>query len=243
MSHINKTNIILKTTTCDQVVERIKQMIMDGVLKIGERLPTELQLAEMFGVSRVPVREALRTLRQAGFLETKHGVGTFVSVVTPDILGNEFGKFMFFQEQSIIEVLQLRRLVEVEAVRLTATLATEKEIERILQFERIARGEIVKLRNNQDNAFYSADLKFHVAIAEASHNEVFGKLINSIHETLHIHQFLSLKETPQQDEVINYHKDICEAIADRNPERAAAMMEKHITRIEELMSIALKKKG
>jgi len=233
--------LIRKTNACDQIMEKIKQSIISGEFKVGERLPTELQLTERFGVSRVPVREALRSLRQAGFLVTRHGVGTFVNIVSPDILGNEFGTFMFLQEKSIKEMLQLRKLLEVESARLAAINASDLDLKKILQFEEIAKDEVTKFRYGKDNSFFAADLKFHVAIAEASHNAIYVQFINSIHETLHIHQYLSIRITPQQDEVINYHRNICQAIVERNPEKAALMMEMHIKRVEEIITIALKK--
>ena len=233
--------LIRKTNACDQIMEKIKQSIISGEFKIGERLPTELQLTEKFGVSRVPVREALRSLRQAGFLVTKHGVGTFVNIVSPDILGNEFDTFMFLQEKSIVETLQLRRLLEVESARLAAINATDLDIRKIKEFEELAREEITKFKYGKDNSFFAADLKFHVAVAEASHNGIYVKFINTIHETLHIHQFLSLRAPTQPDEVINYHRSICEAIAGHDPEKASFTMDMHIKGVEKLIAIAMKK--
>lgn len=234
--------LIQKTNACDQVMEKIKRSIISGEFKIGERLPTELHLTEMFGVSRVPIREALRSLRQAGYLVTKHGIGTFVNIASPDILGSEFNAFMFLQEKSIKEMLQLRKLLEVESARMAAINATDLDIEKILHYEKVAKEEVTKHRLGKDNSFYAADLKLHVAIAEASHNGIYVQFINSIHETLHIHQFLSLQESPQRDEVISYHRNICEAIAERNPDKAARMMATHMNRVEDMIDIALEKK-
>lgn len=233
--------LIAKTNACDQIVDKIKRSIINGEFKIGERLPTELQLAEMFGVSRVPVREALRSLRQAGFLVTKHGIGTFVNIVTPDVLGNEFGTFMFLQDRSIVETLQLRRVLEVESARLAATHASDHDIRKIREYEALAKEEMGKLRDGKDNSFFAADLKFHVAVAEASQNGIYVRFINSIHETLHFHQFLSLRETRDHDEVVRYHRNICEAIVERDPERASSTMDLHIKRVEELIALAMQK--
>jgi len=233
--------VINRTNACDQVAEEIKNLIVKGSFKVGERLPTETQLAEMFGVSRAPVREALRALRQAGFLVTKHGIGTFVNVVSPDILGNEFDTFMFFQDQSLIEILQLRRLIEGEAARLAAEHASEADIAKIRETEALARTEILKHREGKDNAFFAADLKFHLAVAEASHNGIYVKFIHSIHQTLHFHQFLSLRESVHHDEVMEFHHGIFTAIAEHNPVKAANVMGSHIRRVEELVAESAKK--
>lgn len=102
--------------------------------------------------------------------------------------------------------------------------------------------ELRKLKEGQPNIFYDADHKFHLAIAEASHNRLFVQFIHSIHGTLHIHQVLSLKETEPIDEVKYYHQKILEAIVEKNADKAARMMLSHIDRIEELIIKGLSKK-
>jgi GntR family transcriptional repressor for pyruvate dehydrogenase complex len=146
---------------------------------------------------------------------------------------------MFLQDRSIVETLQLRRVLEVESARLAASNATEQDIKKIKEYEALAKAEIDKLRAGKDNSFFAADLKFHVAVAEASQNGIYVRFINSIHETLHFHQFLSLRETRDHDEVIRYHRGVCEAIVARDPDRASAMMDSHIKRVEELITLAM----
>lgn len=117
--------MITKTNVCDQIVDTIIASIVDGRLKSGDRLLNERKLAQQYGVSRVPLREALRSLRQMGIIVTKHGIGTFINEVNSTIVMNKLSSYLYLQEKPIIEVLQLRRILEVESARLAAVEATE----------------------------------------------------------------------------------------------------------------------
>lgn len=233
---INRTNV------CDQIVGEIIASIVDGRLKAGDQLPNEREMAQIYGVSRVPLREALRSLRQMGIIVTKHGIGTFINEVNATFLTNELNSYLYLQEKPVIEVLQLRRIIEVESARLAAQNATGEDLEKLKMVEILAREELFKLREGMESSFYIADLKFHLAIAQASHNSLFVQFIESIHGTLHIHQTLSQKEPQPIDEVAVYHREICKAIEERNPDKAAQMMLNHINRIEELILKGFSKK-
>ncbi|MDR3566184.1 MAG: FadR/GntR family transcriptional regulator [Negativicutes bacterium] len=233
---LNRTNV------CDQIVNEIIASIVDGRLKTGDRLPNERELAVQYGVSRVPLREALRSLRQMGILVTKHGIGTFINEINATFVMNELNSYLYLQDKPVIEVLQLRRILEVESARLAADKATFDDLENLKAAEIATKEELRKLKEGLENSFYETDHKFHLAIAEASHNSLFVQFIHSIHGTLHIHQVLSLKETEPIDEVKYYHQKIREAIEEKNSDKAARMMLSHIDRIEELVLKGLNKR-
>lgn len=233
--------MISKKNVCDQIVEEILASIVDGRLKTGDQLPNEREMAKNYGVSRVPLREALRSLGRMGIIETKHGIGTFVKEVNATFLTNELNTYLYLQENPVIEILQLRRLLEVESARLAAEKATPQDLERLYNAESVAKEELYKLREGQGSSFYVADLNFHLAIAEASHNSLFVQFINSIHGTLHIHQMLSQKEPQPIDEVATYHRQIREAIEAKDADKAGTVMLDHINKIEELILKGLKK--
>lgn len=233
---INKKNV------CDQIVEEIIASIVDGRLKAGDQLPNEREMAKNYGVSRVPLREALRSLGRMGIIETKHGIGTFVKEVNATFLTNELNTYLYLQENPVIEILQLRRLLEVESARMAAEKATPQDLEKLKNAEQVAKEELFKLREGQGSSFYVADLNYHLAIAEASHNSLFVQFINSIHGTLHIHQMLSQKEPQPIDEVATYHQQIRAAIEARDADTAGKVMLDHINKIEELILKGLKKK-
>lgn len=234
--------MIAKTNICDQIVEEILASIVDGRFKTGEKLPNERELASIYGVSRIPIREALRSLRQMGIIVTKHGVGTFVNEVNATFLTNELNSYLYLQEKPVIEVLQLRRLLEVESARLAALNATEADFAKLKATELSAKQELWNLKEGRESSFYTADHNFHCAVAEASHNSLFVQFLKSIHGTLHIHQMLSLKETVPIDEAAYYHQRVVEAIGEKDSEKAAQMMLDHINRIEELILKGIHKK-
>lgn len=233
---LNRTNV------AQQIVDIIVASIVEGKLKPGDQLPNERALALKYGVSRVPLREALSSLRQMGIIVTKHGIGTFINDVNATFLMNQLSSYLFLQEKPVIEVLQLRRLIEVESARLAAIHATNENLEKLKIAEIDAREQLFKLREGSDNSFGEADLKFHQAIAEASYNSLFVQFLDSIHGTLHIHQVLSQKEPQPIDDVAKYHRKIVEAILERDAEKSARMMLNHINRIEELLLRVFKKK-
>lgn len=233
---INRSNV------GSQIVDMIIADIVEGRLKTGDQLPNERALAIQYGVSRVPLREALSSLRQMGIIVTKHGIGTFINDVNATFLMNHLNSYLFLQEKPVIEVLQLRRLIEVESARLAAINATEEDLEKLRIAEIYARDELFKFREGLDNSFGAADLDFHRTIAESSHNSLFVQFIESIHETLHIHQVLSQKEPQPIDDVAKYHRKVVEAIQEKSPDKAAQMMLNHINRIEELVLRVFNKK-
>lgn len=233
--------MITKTNVCDQIVEALIASIVDGRLKAGDKLPNERELSKIYGVSRVPLREALRSLSHMGIIETKHGIGTFIKEVNTTFFTNKLNSYLYLQEKPVIEVLQLRKLLEVESARLAAQNATAEDLEKLRIAEALAKDELIKLRDGQDSAFYDTDLRFHLAIAEASHNSLFVQFINSIHGTLHIHQQLSQKEPQPVDEVAVYHKKIRQAIEENDSDKAAEMMLNHIQRVEDLILAGIRK--
>jgi GntR family transcriptional regulator, transcriptional repressor for pyruvate dehydrogenase complex len=233
---LNRNNV------AKQIADLIITSIVEGKLKTGDQLPNERALAMEYGVSRVPLREALSSLRQMGVIVTKHGIGTFINDVNATFLMNQLSAYLFLQEKPVIEVIQLRRLIEVESARLAAIHITDEELEKLKVAEIYAREELFKLREGADNSFNAADLQFHRAIAEASHNSLFVQFLESIHGTLHIHQVLSQKEPQPIDDVAKYHRKVVEAIQERDSGKSAQMMLNHINRIEELILRAFSKK-
>lgn len=223
---------IKKNNICDQIVDKIKGSILRGDFKPGDQLPNERQWAEIFNVSRISVREALRSLRQMGFLETRPGEGTFVKEINSGFLANAFSSYLAYGNRPIVEVLELRELMEVRAAQLAAERADNEDIIHIKN----CKDEVEEIiRNTSDitkSAFYQADLEFHKAIARASKNSLYEKIIDAIRETLKIHQELSIKEPEGYKKIIYYHREIFESIKNKNPERASQIMYEHLKKIE-----------
>lgn len=234
--------MIKKSTTCDLIVEDIKKNIVDGIMVPGEKLPTERDLAENYGVSRLPVREALRVLRELGFLETKHGKGTFVKEQSGFALSKEMASYFMMNKDSVFEIFELRRILEIDLARLAALHGTEEEKAEIVRTRKYAEEEILKMRDQKDNEFLEADQAFHRALGTAAHNQVLVDIFLGIQEYFTMYQVVSLSATKQLDDVVKYHRRIEDAIIRGSEEDAEAAMRSHMRRIEELLHLAIEKK-
>lgn len=235
--------MIKKSTTCDLIVEDLKKNIINGILRPGDKLPTERELAEEYGVSRLPVREALRVLREIGLLETKHGKGTYIKGISSHIFSKDIASYLMMHKRTVLEVFQLRKILEIDVARLAAINANSDDINKIKTNMEYAEQEILKLKQGKPNDFLSADAEFHSSIVQASHNSVLKDVILGIQEVLTLHQILSLSATDPLDDVIKYHRRIEKAIESGNENEAQEAMRNHMERIEELLQIALEKQN
>ncbi|WP_248964682.1 FadR/GntR family transcriptional regulator [Sphaerisporangium perillae] len=158
-----------RASLVDQVIEQLKEQITSGSWQLHAKIPTETVLAEQLGVGRNTVREAVRALTHAGLLECRQGDGTYVRATSE--LSGAMARRLRAAEH--MEILEVRRALEVEAARLAAVRRTEVDIELI---------EAALLRREQAwaeaevNGFVEADLAFHVAVVEATHNRVLIEL-------------------------------------------------------------------
>ncbi|GII84820.1 GntR family transcriptional regulator [Sphaerisporangium siamense] len=158
-----------RASLVDQVIEQLKDQITSGSWHLHAKIPTETVLAEQLGVGRNTVREAVRALTHAGLLECRQGDGTYVRATSE--LSGAMARRLRAAEH--LEILEVRRALEVEAAKLAAVRRTKGDIELI---------EAALLRREQAwaeaevNAFVEADLAFHVAVVEATHNRVLIEL-------------------------------------------------------------------
>ncbi|UOQ92381.1 FadR family transcriptional regulator [Halobacillus shinanisalinarum] len=157
-----------------QVFDRIKDLIQQKELKPGDRLPTEKQLSEMFGVSRTPVREALSVLEASGLTVSKQGGGSIIQVTSLTNLMEET-QFEFVDTDEILNLLETRIILEEEAARLAAIRATANDIAMIKE-----RLEDLRTSQNDNQVGYKEDIAFHHAIVKASHNPILIQTIENI---------------------------------------------------------------
>jgi GntR family transcriptional repressor for pyruvate dehydrogenase complex len=230
---INKNNI------CDIVVDDIKKKIINSELVPGDKLPTERVLAEEYGVSRLPVREALRVLRELGYLETRHGKGTFIKSDTGLEFSKDVAQRFLKDKESAMEVFRLRRVLEVDSAKLATINGTKEELVDISKYRKTAEAEIYKLKEKKSNTFLEEDQKFHMAIAKATHNSIYIDLFNGIIEYFTMQQIVTLSVTEEMDDVVKYHRRIEKAIVSGNVIEAEKAMNSHMNRIEILLNKAI----
>ena len=154
----------------------LARSIEDGLLKVGTRLPGEIELARQLGVSRPVVREAIAYLKADGIVESRHGRGLFVN--RQETLKLRLGE-IDASEKAILEFLELRRGLEVEAAQLAALRRTDQDLERMV-------AAIAALNAADEAGEESAqhDLAFHLAIADAARNPQFRRVLQFVSKPL-----------------------------------------------------------
>lgn len=217
----------------EQIVEDIIEKIRTKELLPGDKLPNEYDLSNRYDCSRMAVREALKILTAKGLTITRHGEGSFVNSLNIETIAETLDTLFLLSENTNVEMMQLRKLMETEAARLCAQNATIEDIQTIEQYmlEREHYASITQTPENIQKK-YDADRHFHLAIAQGSHNELFVNFINTIQKTMSLHQSHSASEETSRNTSL-YHEEILKAIKDHDASRAADMMNAHLSRVEE----------
>lgn len=214
-----------RETLADQIYGRVLELIASGQLAEGDKLPSEHQISQRFSVSRPVVREALARLRDDGIIVARHGVGSFVRRRPPQGLIDFAGAD---DVAGLMRCIEARLAVEPAAARFAALRANPGDLTRI--DEALARLE-AGMRARQPQR--EADFAFHMAIATASGNEVFGQMLSTTRALMlngiGVAQSLTREGTDERIEVvIAEHRQIAEAIRARDAEGAALLMSYHL---------------
>jgi DNA-binding FadR family transcriptional regulator len=196
----------------EQVIEQLRIQITTGTWAVGSRIPTESELAQTTATSRNTVREAVQSLVHAGLLERRQGSGTYV-LAASELAGAVSRRVAAARH---VDVLEVRRTLEVGAARLAAVRRTPEDV--TLLRDLLTRR--VKARRDRDvDAIVAIDVRMHRAIAQASHNPVLADLYDNLIGALQENVRRNVEEmAPHEDED---HTMLIEAIITGNPERAA----------------------
>lgn len=218
----------------EQIVEQIKVMISEGNLKPGDRLPAERVLAENLNVSRASLREALSALHLLGLLEIKSGEGTYIKQSDVNSIIQPLALLLMMERDTIFEILEVRKGLEVEAAGLAAMHATDDDIRNMMEII-----EEMEKALQTSNLGEVADWKLHFAIAQASRNSLLLRFMNTISDTMrktiriNREQLFRKKGNPQI--LFSQHQAVVEAIKERNVELARQKMYEHLKFAEEEM--------
>lgn len=203
------------------VFEALRDAIINGQLRPGERL-MEVQVAEALGVSRTPVREAIRMLEREGLVLMMPRKGAYVSDISV---------------KDIASVFEIRRALEALAAELAAERATEDDMERL---ERILL-ELAKCVESGDvERYVELDTEFHATVYRASRNERLAPIINSLREQIQRFRTRSLSNPGRMKMALEEHRKLVEAIGDRDVERARQLAAEHIDNAENVLMTLIK---
>jgi GntR family transcriptional repressor for pyruvate dehydrogenase complex len=213
-----------------QVTERLRRTFLERIRKgtwpAGSDLPSERELMSEFGVSRIPLREAIAGLRALGVLETRPGSGTRVKRVDADTVAGLLPLIVTLEGgRTFSQVFELRLPIESQTAALAAQRRSDDDV-------RALRGFVEKFRAELDSDLEDAvetDLDFHVRIAKATQNPLFEMLMKTLAELVQHVQVQSCKDDPvRRQRAFHSHEAIAEAIIARDAERARAEMEAHL---------------
>ena len=220
---------ISRLSLSDEIVEQIIDLISRGILRPGERMPSEKQLCQQFGVGRTSVREALRSLSVMGILEPHAGEGTYVSGDSSRYLEKTLHWSLLLDRKMVDDLIETRLTLESETAFLAAQRAGQEDLQEIA-----AAIEGMELSANQPDIYLGFDLRFHVAIARASQNSILFQLLGMIRGYLQTWIKETLSAPPAHDSELRANKSIAEhrivqaAVTSGNAERARQAMKEHI---------------
>ncbi|MHB1133192.1 MAG: FadR/GntR family transcriptional regulator [Chloroflexota bacterium] len=212
-----------------QVAGQLEVMIARRHLQSGERLPSERQLAEEFGVSRTVVREAVQALVAKNLLEVRTGSGTVICNPTAQSVARSMSLFLQtgVPEINFQKVVETRRILEVAIAGLAAERHTEQDLAELEEAHRSHERVVEDLELHSP-----ADLEFHVVLARSTHNELFTVLLDSISDVLLSTFRLAAPEQGQPARSLWHHNNVLERVRAGDAAGARRAMEEHLREYE-----------
>ena len=209
----------------DEAILRIKEMIVSGELRAGQRLPREADLAERLGLSRSSLREAVKALSVIRILDVRQGDGTYVTRLEPNQLLAALSFVVdFHQDGTVLEVLEVRRILEPAATAMAAQHADEATVARLYELcDRSDAADPVDLGR--------LDAEFHRLVAEASGNSYLAQLLDILSGSAVRARSVHGAAVPRQ--ALVEHRGIVDALAAHRPEVARAWSTVHVTGAEQ----------
>lgn len=214
-----------KELLSQKVASEIEEAILSKKLPPGEKLPSELELCNQFGVSRTAVREALRTLSAKGMINIEKGRGIFVSHLSSEHVINSMHNYLEIKsnKNSPLDVMQARMIIEPAIAEYAAIHHAEEDINRL-------KRNLDQMRTNNDPIEHARlDMKFHHLIAEASGNPIMPLILNPIHRLMPNIKKKIMDFVPgAKDAALIWHQKIVDAIEVGDPQAAYQAMKGHL---------------
>lgn len=219
----------------DVVAERIEKLIVDGVLKTGQALPSERRLTEKLGVSRTALREGMKLLRARGIIETQHGKGSFVASLTAQREITPMMHLLGSQPRTLYDLFEVRGMLEAESARLAAQRGTPADF--VLIRRRYDEMLAAHATETDTETHAKLDHAFHLAICEASHNPVLVHTLGSLTDLLLSSVFASVNNLYHRElhkrRIDRQHARLLNAVTGKLPEQAKRAASEHIRCIVE----------
>lgn len=214
-----------RSNLCDIILDDITKDIIGGVLKPGEKIAGEYELAQKYEVSRFTVREAMKKLDSMGLITIKHGIGTFVNEITPESFMKPLLPVLVMSNIDIQEICEARLPLEVQSISLCMDRISCKELD---ELKKIITEMDKVLENNEYSKYNELDIKYHLMIARASRNRVIFEMLSTLQDMLREQLKREVTASDSRERSIKRHKLMLEAIENKEKELAKQLMMLHI---------------
>jgi GntR family transcriptional repressor for pyruvate dehydrogenase complex len=225
-----------------QIADQIRTSVLSGEFNPGEKLPPERELAEMFGVSRPSVREALNILSASGLVETHQGGGTVVRSLVENASGTPLSELIRIDGDRALDVVEVRKGMESWTAWYAASRALPEDIRRL---KAVVDGMEKNLEGFQPSEDF--DAHFHMLVARATHNVVWSHMMQSLFDAMQEFQrdvWRAVYLTGDDQKLLySHHLKVYEMIRDRNPEGARDAMMEHLNFAQKRCSAYVSMRG
>ncbi len=227
------------------VVSQVVELISTGVLKPGDRLPSELEMTRRFGISRISLREAMKLLEARGFIESHGRKGKYVKSVVDNALISPIEGLISVDHKKIWELLAVRKIIDSEAAAMAAETCSEKQLRKIKTFKEQAEkvGIDMLVFTREGGKLYA---EFYNNIYDATNNTIFSHLLKSISSIIRGALPYSREKLTRvkgsSRAIFSHHLKVISAIEERDPALARKQVIQHIEYIEKSMKKVLREK-
>ena len=226
-----------RTNLSKEVASLIVEMIRSNKYEPGSKLPNEMELSEMFNVSRTTIREAIKSLASNNIVEIVRGKGTFVAE-KPGLVNDPLGVNFIRDKNVIISLFETRLLIEPKVAYLAAQRATAEDITKLEKLL-ISMEEVIASKENHRDI----DIEFHTNIAKATQNPIIERIIPIIIESITEGYFETVNVPGSAHKALQYHYKIFRAIKAKDPYGAEKAMKDHLNETLKDIGILEKQKG
>lgn len=222
---------IQKVNAVDQIFNQLRDQLIDGRWTAGEKLPSENELAEMFNVSRITIRQALQKLKALGLIETHSGAGSYVKNVDVSDAFNELRPILYIGNVTTDNILEFRQMIDTECIRIATVRAKEPDLRKL---DRIY-DRMKSLQESGDvRQFSKSDMKFHMEIVKMTNNPLMIKTYSILKDVLDV-ALRDIIDKMRFERAIEYHGKMLQAMHRRDPDEAARYMAEHINVAKDYM--------
>lgn len=222
---------ISSTSRANQVREQIRAAVESGEYAPGERLPSERELVDLFGVSRVSVREAIRSLEAVGLVEVHHGRGCFVAATATDQYAASFGHWLDVHRDEVLDLLLVRGALDELAAECAARRNEQVDIPELRELNADFAGD-----GSDVGRLVSDDVAFHNAVARSSGSVLLADLLADLHESFNESRRVTLALPGWSARSAGDHEAIIAAIERGDPVAARTAVSEHIQAVRDSLN-------